>query len=60
MRQGAELNVDIANEISAGDHPNLGHPPGRHTYIEELNEAGGIYAGYERDIKAGLLNSLTV
>lgn len=41
---GVELNVDIANEISAKT-PNLCHlAPAGHTYIEELNEAGGVYA----------------
>ena len=41
---GVELNVDIANEISART-PNLCHlAPAGHTYIEELNEAGAVYA----------------
>jgi dihydroxy-acid dehydratase len=41
---GVELNVDIANGISAKT-PNLCHlAPAGHTYIEELNEAGGVYA----------------
>lgn len=41
---GVELNVDIANEISAKT-PNLCHlAPAGHSYIEELNEAGGVYA----------------
>ena len=41
---GVELNVDIANEISART-PNLCHlAPAGPTYIEDLNEAGGIYA----------------
>src|SRR5699024_5131934 len=41
---GVELNVDIANEISSKT-PNLCHlAPAGHTYIEELNEAGGVYA----------------
>ena len=41
---GVELNLDIANEISAVT-PNLCHlaPAGR-TYMEDLNEAGGVYA----------------
>ena len=41
---GVELNVDIANEISAKT-PNLCHlAPAGPTYMEDLNEAGGIYA----------------
>ena len=41
---GVDLNVDIANEISART-PNLCHlAPAGHTYMEELNEAGGVYA----------------
>ncbi len=41
---GVELNVDIANEISART-PNLCHlAPAGPTYIEDLNEAGGVYA----------------
>lgn len=41
---GVEINLDIANEISAKT-PNLCHlAPAGHTYIEELNEAGGVYA----------------
>lgn len=53
---GLELNVDIANEISART-PNLCHlAPAGHTYIEELNEAGGIYAVMKEISKLGLLN----
>ena len=53
---GVELNVDIANEISAKT-PNLCHlaPAGPH-YMEELNEAGGIYAVMKEISKLGLLN----
>lgn len=41
---GIELNLDIANEISAKT-PNLCHlAPAGHTYMEDLNEAGGVYA----------------
>ena len=41
---GVMLDLDIANEISAKT-PNLCHlAPAGHTYIEELNEAGGVYA----------------
>ena len=53
---GVELNVDIANEISART-PNLCHlAPAGHTYIEELNEAGGIYAVMKEISKLRLLN----
>lgn len=41
---GVELNLELANEISAKT-PNLCHlAPAGHTYIEDLNEAGGVYA----------------
>ena len=41
---GVDLNLDIANEISART-PNLCHlAPAGHTYMEDLNEAGGVYA----------------
>ena len=41
---GVELNVDIANEVSART-PNLCHlAPAGPTYMEDLNEAGGVYA----------------
>lgn len=52
---GVGLNVDIANEISAKT-PNLCHlAPAGHTYIEELNEAGGVYAVMNELDKKGLL-----
>lgn len=52
---GVELNVDIANEISART-PNLCHlAPAGHTYIEELNEAGGVYAVMNELNKKNLL-----
>ena len=53
---GVELNLDIANEISAVT-PNLCHlaPAGR-TYMEDLNEAGGVYAVMNELTKKGLLN----
>ena len=39
---GLELNVDIANEVSART-PNLCHlAPAGPTYMEDLNEAGGV------------------
>ena len=53
---GVELNVDIANEISAKT-PNLCHlAPAGSTYMEDLNEAGGIYAVMKEISKLGLLN----
>ena len=53
---GVELNVDIANAISART-PNLCHlAPAGPTYIEDLNEAGGIYAVMNEISKKGLLN----
>ena len=53
---GVELNVDIANEISAKT-PNLCHlAPAGSTYMEDLNEAGGIYAVMKEISKKGLLN----
>ena len=54
---GIELNVDIANEISAKT-PNLCHlAPAGHHYVEELNEAGGIYAVMNEINKLGLLKT---
>ncbi len=54
---GINLNLDIANEISAHT-PNLCHlAPAGHTYIEELNEAGGIYAVMNEINKLGLLKT---
>ena len=53
---GVDLNVDIANEISART-PNLCHlAPAGPTYMEDLNEAGGIYAVMNEISKKGLLN----
>ena len=54
---GVELNLDIANEISAVT-PNLCHlaPAGR-TYMEDLNEAGGVYAVMNELTKKGLLST---
>ena len=52
---GVDLNLDLANEISAKT-PNLCHlAPAGHTYIEELNEAGGVYAVMNELNKKGLL-----
>lgn len=54
---GIELNLDMANEIS-DKTPNLCHlaPAGRH-YVEELNEAGGVYAVMHEISKLGLLQT---
>lgn len=54
---GIELNLDMANEIS-DKTPNLCHlaPAGRH-YVEELNEAGGVYAVMHEINKLGLLQT---
>lgn len=52
---GIELDMDLANEISKKT-PNLCHlAPAGHTYIEELNEAGGVYAVMNELDKKGLL-----
>ena len=52
---GVELNLDIANDISAKT-PNLCHlAPAGHTYMEELNEAGGVYAVMNELNKKNLL-----
>lgn len=54
---GIELDLDIANDISSHT-PNLCHlAPAGHTYIEELNEAGGIYAVMNEINKLGLLKT---
>ncbi len=52
---GVTLNVDIANAISAKT-PNLCHlAPAGHTYMEDLNEAGGVYAVMNELNKKNLL-----
>ena len=53
---GVELNPEMANAISEKT-PNLCHlaPAGYH-YIEELNEAGGVYAVMNELSKKNLLN----
>ena len=52
---GVELNMDIANEISAKT-PNLCNlAPAGPTYMEDLNEAGGVYAVMNELSKKGLL-----
>ena len=54
---GVDINLDLANEISAKT-PNLCHlAPAGHTYIEDLNEAGGVYAVMNELNKKNLLNT---
>jgi len=54
---GIDLNLEIANEIS-DKTPNLCHlAPAGHTYIEDLHEAGGIYAVMNEINKLGLLKT---
>ena len=52
---GVELNMDIANEKKKKT-PNLCHlAPAGPTYMEDLNEAGGVYAVMNELSKKGLL-----
>lgn len=52
---GVELDLDIANQLSA-ETPNLCHlAPAGPTYMEDLNEAGGIYAVMNELNKKNLL-----
>lgn len=52
---GIELDMEYANEISART-PNLCHlAPAGYTYMEDLNEAGGIYAVMKELSHKGLL-----
>lgn len=54
---GVELNMEIANELSEKT-PNLCHlAPAGPTYIEDLNEAGGVYAVMNELNKKGLLRT---
>jgi dihydroxy-acid dehydratase len=54
---GVDLNLDIANEISAKT-PNLCHlAPAGNTYIEDLDEAGGVYAVMNELLKKDLLRT---
>ncbi|MCI8528084.1 MAG: dihydroxy-acid dehydratase [Lachnospiraceae bacterium] len=53
---GVDLNLDIANALSAKT-PNLCHlAPAGPTYMEDLNEAGGVYAVMNELTKKNLLN----
>ena len=52
---GFDLNIDIANDISSKT-PNLCHlAPAGPTYMEDLNEAGGVYAVMNELNKKNLL-----
>ncbi|SEA25160.1 dihydroxy-acid dehydratase [Eubacterium aggregans] len=54
---GVEINADMVNAISAKT-PNLCHlAPAGPTYMEDLNEAGGIYAVMAEINKLGLLHT---
>ena len=54
---GIEINLDIANDISAKT-PNLCHlAPAGPTYMEDLNEAGGVYAVMNELNKLNLLHT---
>lgn len=53
---GVELNLEIANDLSKIT-PNLCHlAPAGPTYMEDLNEAGGVYAVLSELSKKNLLN----
>jgi dihydroxy-acid dehydratase len=53
---GIDINLDIANQISART-PNLCHlAPSGHAYMEDLDEAGGVYAVMNELSKKGLLH----
>ena len=53
---GVKLNLEIANELSKKT-PNLCHlAPAGPTYMEDLNEAGGVYAVLKELSKKDLLN----
>ncbi|MBQ7117276.1 MAG: dihydroxy-acid dehydratase, partial [Clostridia bacterium] len=54
---GIEFNLDMANEVSEKT-PNLCHlAPAGHTYMEDLNEAGGVYAVLKELEKLGLIDT---
>ncbi len=54
---GVELNMEIANEVSSRT-PNLCHlAPAGPTYMEDLNEAGGVLAVMSELVKKDLLNT---
>lgn len=54
---GVELDMEIANEVS-GRTPNLCHlAPAGPTYMEDLNEAGGVLAVMSELVKRNLINT---
>ncbi len=54
---GIDLNLDIANDISART-PNLCHlAPAGNTFMEDLEEAGGVYAVMNELDKNGLIKT---
>ncbi|OUN19941.1 dihydroxy-acid dehydratase [Pseudoflavonifractor sp. An85] len=54
---GIELDLDASNAISANT-PNLCHlAPAGESYMEDLEQAGGVYAVMAELIKKGLLNT---
>ncbi|MBP3377590.1 MAG: dihydroxy-acid dehydratase, partial [Clostridia bacterium] len=54
---GVEWSLDMANEVSEKT-PNLCHlAPAGPTYMEDLNEAGGVYAVLREIAKLGLLDT---
>ncbi|MDD2972026.1 MAG: dihydroxy-acid dehydratase [Lachnospiraceae bacterium] len=54
---GVDIDLDIANELSEKT-PNLCHlAPAGPTYMEDLNEAGGVYAVMNELDKKGLLDT---
>nr|WP_312580064.1 dihydroxy-acid dehydratase [Sedimentibacter sp.] len=54
---GIDLNVDLANDISART-PNLCHlAPAGNTFMEDLNDAGGVYAVMNELNKKGLIKT---
>lgn len=54
---GIKIDLDMVNEISART-PNICHlAPAGHAYIEDLNEAGGIYAVLNELTKKNLLHT---
>ena len=54
---GVELNMEIANEVSSRT-PNLCHlAPAGPTYMEDLNEAGGVLAVMSELVKKNLINT---
>ncbi|MGN0035001.1 MAG: dihydroxy-acid dehydratase [Coriobacteriales bacterium] len=54
---GIDIDLDIANDISSKT-PNLCHlAPAGHTYVEELDEAGGVYAIMHELSRKGLIRT---